>query len=479
MDRKEIINFLDSPETYNKVLSIISSKCQENDTCLDAYPQSYYLAGGSVANTIHYLLRGSVSGEPVINDIDLFFFNHQRDHSWGYNTNVDLFVQETINQTMNLDGYGRVWLGSQGEEIRMVNSERFGVVNKVTIDVHLLQKEFKETDYYQQLLNNFDLNCTTAGLDRINGKIIYNEKFVDFLENNKIEVVGVHHPLQTAIRFYKKTKELNTDSSNLETEMSLLQHSFLITNTKSIGPEWISKSADYDDFLMKYFVKDVDISNTNQQILYYSSKDFIIKPYFNQFNFRNTKSLIVFWDFFVRLKSIDKLNKLITFYKSKGLVIDEKPRTWSRSTISIRNNFINNAYYDLTDCLSIAPNYLDCDFELSELLQVDNFFKTNSAIDTSAFVVKNIKEQIKFIEFFNKNFIDKEGSVKNQLLYKIISHSNQNIKDRMGVSSLDFEEKSFFFSKNLNNLWIKSKNSNRYKHYINKKIIMNHINFSW
>ena len=85
----------------------------------------------------------------------------------------------------------------KGESIRMSNSERFGIVNKVTIDVHLSQNtEFVSTDYYKQLIQNFDLNCCCVGIDRVNNKL-FTPKFVDFLCNNKIEVISVTYPLQT------------------------------------------------------------------------------------------------------------------------------------------------------------------------------------------------------------------------------------------------------------------------------------------
>jgi hypothetical protein len=106
---------------------------------------------------------------------------------------VGNFINNNItdNVGIHLDSYGRAWIGSNGEHIKMVSSERFGDINKVTINVYSPNNNnFNEVDYYKELLGVFDLNCCMAGLDRINNKIIYTEQFIDFLFTHKIEVTN-------------------------------------------------------------------------------------------------------------------------------------------------------------------------------------------------------------------------------------------------------------------------------------------------
>lgn len=474
MNRKEIIQFLEKEETYNQILDIINRECQNNGTHIDAYPQDYFIAGGSVANTIHYILNKTE--KPIINDVDLFYFRHQTEPSWGYLHDVNSFLSHTINPVTNVDSYGRVWRGSQGEEIKMVNSERFGLINKVTIDVHLWQNKFNPTIYYTELLSGFDLNCTPVGLDRVNCKIIYTDKFVDFLLTNRIEVIGINHPLQTAVRLLKKSKELKTDNSNFENEMSLLQHSFLLHDQKAIGPEWIEKSKEYKDFIANYF-RPHPYQEAPQDLFYYTSKDFILKPYVTQFNFYGgTSALIGFWDLFVRLKDINKLNKIMTFYtQHRGLKIESEKYTWSLEVKSIRNNYINNNYIDFIICLNTSPNYFNCDFEVSDLVSVDNFLKfmRNGYMDPQPFIVSNIKEQLKFITFFTDNFIDKHGFFKMQILNRVVNSSTYCVEDKVGISSLNVDDKISVFNKLLNNLWIKPKNSRIIRHIFRPKLTFN------
>ena len=91
-------------------------------------------------------------------------------------------------------------------------------------------------------------------------------------------------------------------------------------------------------------------------------------------------------------------------------------------------------------------------------------------MDTGAFIVSNVKQQLKFIEFFNKNFIDEHGYIKMSKLSRTVHTSTFNINDKKGISSLDVETKINTFKRMMNNLWIKPKNSNLIKHKINKKI---------
>lgn len=472
MDRKKIIKFLEKEETYNFVLNTIDSECQKNGTHLDAYPQEYFLAGGSVANTIHHLLNKTE--KPIINDIDLFYFDHRTDPSWGYLDSTNSFITQIINPVTNVDGYGRVWRGSQGEEIRMTNSQRFGIINKVTISVHLYHKEFNVTDYYEELLNGFDLNCTPVGLDRVNRKIVYTDKFVDFLSSNQIEVIGILHPLQTAVRLYKKIKELNTDSSNFTTEMSLLQHSFLISDLKTIGPEWIEKSKLYRDFISIYF-KAHPYQESPEDLFYYTSTPFELKPYVDQFRFSSLNSLIGFWDIFVRNKEPQKLNKIITFYvQQRGLKIEDKKRFWDIENKTIRNCYINNKYMDFFEALSISPNYFNCDFETKDLVEVDNFFKflQKGYMESNAFIVKNIKQQLDFIKFFEKKFVDSHGLIKmsslSKVFYRVFNH-----EERTEISSLEVEVKVQAINKLLNDLWLKPKNRFLVKHKFKQKPFLN------
>ena len=117
----------------------------------------------------------------------------------------------------------------------------------------------------------------------------------------------------------------------------------------------------------------------------------------------------------------------------------------------------------------MSPNYFNCDFEIADLIRVDEFLKFIGYYhyDPYPFIVNNIKEQLSFINFFSKKFIDKHGYLKSKELIKVIQFSSFNIKDRIEISSLDVETKIESFNRLLNNIWLKPKNKNIIKHRFN------------
>ena len=482
MDRKKVIDFLESDETYNKVLDIISMECRENGTQIDEHPQEYFIAGGAISNTIHHILNPEINKKPVINDIDFFFFNRRTELDFGL-YNDDGFITQTLNPVVSMDDYGRTWLGSRGESIRMSNSERFGIVNKVTIDVHLSQSiEFVSTDYYKQLIQNFDLNCCCVGIDRVNNKIIYNKKFVDFLCSNKIEVISVTYPLQTAVRMLRKSKELQSDVTNFETEMSLLQHSFVLNREKTIGQEWFDKSKKYESFVAKYFLLSCNLRPALGGLYTYTSKEFSLVQYFDQFHFKSENSLIGFWDLFVRKKDLKKLNELITFYvKNTSFKVGPSEEVyWAHSKTYRGKIKTANINFDFIDSLGLVPDYFDSDFNAQDLKVIyeANKFLQEEFVDPKICLTSNIKSHLKFLSFFLSKFVDRHGNFKRELLWKCVgpvSHIN-----RMGISSFDCDEKIKAFKKALNNTWFNLSDSFKFKHNFrrkNKFIDLNNLEF--
>jgi hypothetical protein len=474
MDKKEIISFLDKEETYNKVLSFLNDKCGDfND-----YPEEYFIAGGSIANTLHCILNGGES--PVINDLDLFYFHHTRQQLWIHSEPGDNFIQQSINQTINLDGYSRVWYGSGGEEIAMTNSERFGDINKITINVHLYQGEFNPLDYYKQLLNNFDLNCCAVGIDRVSKKIIYTKHFVDFLSHNRIEVISITHPLQTAVRMKKKSEELKTDTSNFKTEMSLIQHSFLVRGRNAIGLEWASKIKDYTDFIDEYFVFDdvrtENIATGEPTLFYYGPTNFILNPATHQFKFNRSQSLISFWDIFIRGKKENekKSNELIKFYMEKmGLrvITDSSVRYNNRDLHSATSKKVNRTNFDPINAVGLSPNYLDCDFDFDDLRKVHtiNLYFSENGVDPAIFLADTIKDHIKVLTYIRKRFMTETGLFKSGIFQKVInrSYNNEEKEHRITLGSLDYKKKINSFETLVNGLWIKEKWA--YKYFFKNK----------
>lgn len=464
MGRKEIQQFLEKKETYDKVLEIIENGCQFNGTHLGNYCDHNLLAGGAVANTIHYLLHETEFNQPVINDVDIFCFRHIDGSREGFYFNEESFINQTINEPTDMGGYDYTIHGANSEQIVMANSQRFGIINEINIDVYLQRKEFVTTDYYRTLLNNFDLNCTSAALDRVNGKIIYTTDFVRFLLSNQIEVTNTKQPLQTALRMDKKSYELKTDRSNFEDEISLLQHSFLFNNKLILGPLWINKAKENKEFLSKYFK--AYRHETNNDLIYYSSKPFELRPYTNYFRINNNSSLLGFWDLFVRKRDKQKLKKIISFYDLKcGPNIKSDKMVWGLNKNHPKTERVKNVV-DFMVLLNSSPSYFDTDFEVEDLIIINNFFISlrGNHINIKPFITKNIKEQIKFVHYFNRNFKNKKYPtlIKTGIIHRILQTSYAS------TLTLNVLDKVKIFNKELNNLWIKPKNKYLFKHNFRK-----------
>ena len=495
MNRKELIKFLNSEKTFNEVLGIINHKLQKNGVVVGDYPMHYFIAGGSIANTIYYLLNKEKFEEPVINDIDMFFFNNVLGYDWGSN-NLNSFIHTNLSNVVAIDGYGRTWFGPSGETMRMFGSERFGIVNKVSINVFKQSiQNFNETNYYKTLLTVFDLNCCMAGLDRINNKIIYTEDFLDFLESNMIEVTNVSQPLQTSIRLKNKIKQLKSDGSNFNKELLLIKHSFINKKIHSIGPEWMKKVKDNREFVLEHFNFNVKNPNPAENIFDYTVKDFEIEKYYNNFDIFNNQKLIAFWKLFVRRKNEEALNKVLTFYNNifmgltggKNITNQETVIYESETNLNrLLGSEIRFSSLDFVSILSLSPKYFDCDFTIEDLERVHNFndyIQKEMFSNASIFVTKNISEHLKMINYVKKVFVDKNGMFRQNLLTKIVYRSRLDKKNNLTV--LDYEEKIKIFKKLVNGIWIKSYNSHgkfgplSHRFLPNKKLDLNLIDFEW
>ncbi len=439
MIRESVLEFLNSEETYNNILSLIEKECDTQNVTLNDYSLDYFLCGGAVANTIYYILNTHKFDKPIINDVDLFYFNKIEDRFNYYNLwDPNCYIQQNINSKTHIDEYSRVWVSSCGEEMRMVRSERFGFINKITINVNTFTNDFTQSSYYKQLIENFDLNCCQVGLDRVNKKIIYTEDFLEFILTDLIEVTVMSSPLQTTLRLWNKTNQLMTNSANLEDEIRLLQHYFINYTTNKIGNEWLSKFNDNREFLEKYYYL-VNFNELND-LHTYSSKTFVIEDIIDKLKFDvNHSNIIPIWDAFVRGKDYAKNIKDVVKFVNDDLVEPKYPSL---------------IYY-----LSQSPKFFECSFTHDDLIKVSRFIKLlyTEVFIPSSFLVENVEKQIVFIDFFNKKFMNRDGSIKKDLLTKVIIKLNNSYFDNIEMTKPFLNSKINIINKTLESLWFKNK----------------------
>lgn len=455
---KKIIDFLNSDNTFYKVLDILNSYGDISKA------KDGFIAGGSVANTIFHLLHG---GKIVINDIDVYrqavkLKGDNTDWLVEENKSKDWYPSTYINEDgleIFDDNYGRIYVSESGARMKVSKHSRDGIFNNIEYmyeDGYGRSNGVKPKSKELVIIEGFDLNNCKAGLDMENGKILYTKEFVDFLKTKQIKVVNPCAPVQTTIRIYNKIKELGL-YCDLEHEMRFLtvasKHLHSGQMTKIIGPETKQKYDKIKDFVEKYFVlrepKNIDELPYSLRDVYYKDgkhdPDVKIWVYDSVIDFdivENVGSINNFkrvWELLYTIKKKseqDKINKI--FYKNifLGNMLED---TWTRRVYKDQNaNWLQELSSDKCDDYIEEPhyysnrfthqmiltkkNYHKCDFTIKHVDFIDKFIIEHGTI---GFLLKNcetISEQYNMVKFI-KSLANKEGD------WIIGSLENINFKD--------------------------------------------------
>lgn len=396
-----IKDFLESKETYKKVLEILSHHfdgslsyatsnvvTSENETIeIDGF-----IAGGSVSNILYYLLYGV---KPVVNDIDIFFHKKTRKPIFT-KKNSETKLEKITSNVVDVG-----WYGSNRSEnsFKIYGHKREGILNYVHTCI------FSEDKSYTVFLDNFDLNCCKSGLDIKNEKIVYTEDFVEFLKSRQIEISKVINPIQTTIRIKNKVKDLDC-YCDIDSEISLLQHASIYHHKIGIqiGEETYAKYLNNKDFVDKYFtIKELDYSKIsfNSPFTVINGESWIFEPKLNgyivPFWFNNVNQLYVYWRLFksnLSRSKKSKIDKIMSYIYSNGFsklnTFDSKVFVTERllgNSVAYKNYTKQglNYYMGIKDIkvhqinstiwkFLISNNrYYDCDFDIRHLKLIEKF----------------------------------------------------------------------------------------------------------
>jgi hypothetical protein len=308
---KKIIEFLESKETYKKVHNIINKALKEagnngiisegverplTGDPLSMYNQSIggdkelFLCGGAVANVLYHIYHETE--KPIINDVDFFImesafksetFSNER--SLGRGDDLFSLFGSSSKMKSNEDGYDFVYQQEGGHRYHIIDERKDKLLNWVAVSVEnydsrnsIFGRPSKGIDKPKTdqdvVLGGFDLNCTQAGLNISEGKIIYEEGFAEFLKTKQMVVTAPHTPMQTLIRLYKKVEELGC-YCDIELESRFLLGAFFCDGIKqTIGDVTYKKYLKYKDVLDEHITL-VKVS-TNQLKLVLGISDAII-----------------------------------------------------------------------------------------------------------------------------------------------------------------------------------------------------------
>ena len=477
MGKKEIINFLEDRKTYEKVLDILKSLDTSENKNFDSEVEDL-IAGGSVANTIYHLLNKERSPKPVINDIDLFSMEVNNDIFFRNHTDEHFLMGEGISNETNVDGYGKIWVGKYGNTLSMVSTTRNGLLNKINLYVTKHSKEFNPIDYYEDVISVFDLSNCQVAIDRVNQKLIYTERFLEFLLTHKIEITNLNQPLQTAFRLNKKVLELGCVETDVMSEINLLQHASFIfgSHNNYVGPIWREKIKDNKEFFLNIFrfKKNGAFYGPNEESFVYIFKPFELKHNFNNLpRFTSHGSLMAYWDIFVRDKNPKVKSKL------EGYIPKLTSNQYSKTIMSsnykpLKNNIsllegTNVQFHDfIFYYLGESPNYLNGDIEneFDKLCYVKKIInETQQFLDFRFTLVSTLDDHVKFLNYFEGKFC-KNGQWRSNDIRKLVLMRH----NKSSLTSNSYKEKLTDLKNCINNLFVRFTGRKMRHNFTQKKI---------
>jgi len=233
---------------------------------LQTIPDGGFLAGGAVANTLLRMKNGKGTHDDnlyPINDLDIFVESD--------NENIQGSAPLRTKELIIKEGYYAGDIGyDEDSNYRILKVERDGLLNVITIsqiaDLH-------NNRDYMYILNGFDFNCCQVGIDLETGNLFYTPQFEEFFNTNQLDITAIYTPGHTAIRLFKKIKELNC-YCDVEKCMEILSQPLIPSITwRLMKSQWgFYFSHKYKDMFMEYFPK--------------------IKPYFKMVKFFDDKKEI-------------------------------------------------------------------------------------------------------------------------------------------------------------------------------------------
>ena len=226
-------------------------------------PKRGFIAGGSLANTIWELVSGN---KAVVNDIDVFLFRQRTDVPLE-ETRETLFRYKETDKKFYEDYTGICWSTFTKNFYSIVSSETNGIFNEILYDSNIEEPQF--------ILNSFDINCTRVGYSIELDKFYWTKDFEDFLTTGKLLVSNLTTPSHTAVRIFKKSKELNSPVDEFEFKVisQALNSTFNDTNKLRFKERYNTIFEKYSEDLSEYFKIERDTLNENYIKLNFNSDD--------------------------------------------------------------------------------------------------------------------------------------------------------------------------------------------------------------
>jgi hypothetical protein len=434
-------NILKDKDIVSKVLNKLNELC--------VIPDNGFLAGGAVANT---LLSMKYDDKYPINDLDIFIESEEKEDPFDMEYRSSMAPTRTQELTI-LSGYYEGELSyDHGSNYRILEVERDGLLNWITISRVSDRSNLRN---YSYILNGFDFNCCQVGIDLKTNELYYTEEFEEFLNTKQLDVTAIYTPAHTAIRLFKKKKELNC-YCDVEKCMELLSQPLIRETRVRLHSRYFGTyfSHKYKSMFLEHYG---DIKPFFSMVSFFDDK----KEMWDVSNNNNTRvSLdryhVTNWLDPQKTIPIELLQKWETYndimwtlvpikYNTPNVRIKEilssveyNPLTFMSSykliNGKIKNNIINKCEIVLregkyTKLLTLLnPYFCDCDFSSTHINDVEGFVsKYSQLLDIIVKFKINLQECVELIKVI-KRVISVEGDWIEIKLMEILGNWNVVIK---------------------------------------------------
>jgi hypothetical protein len=434
-------NILKDKDIVSKVLNKLNELC--------VIPDNGFLAGGAVANT---LLSMKYDDKYPINDLDIFIESEEKEDPFDMEYRSSMAPTRTQELTI-LSGYYEGELSyDHGSNYRILEVERDGLLNWITISRVSDRSNLRN---YSYILNGFDFNCCQVGIDLKTNELYYTEEFEEFLNTKQLDVTAIYTPAHTAIRLFKKKKELNC-YCDVEKCMELLSQPLIRETRVRLHSRYFGTyfSHKYKSMFLEHYG---DIKPFFSMVSFFDDK----KEMWDVSNNNNTRvSLdryhVTNWLDPQKTIPIELLQKWETYndimwtlvpikYNTPNVRIKEilssveyNPLTFMSSykliNGKIKNNIINKCEIVLregkyTKLLTLLnPYFCDCDFSSTHINDVEGFVSKYSQLLNIIVKFKiNLQECVELIKVI-KRVISVEGDWIEIKLMEILGNWNVVIK---------------------------------------------------
>lgn len=405
-------------------------------------PNEGFLAGGAVANT---LLNMKWESRYPINDLDIFVEGEEnKEVHTPLRTNNLVISSEYNGFRMSYD---------HGSNYRILDVDRDGMLNWIYISKVIDRENLKNYDY---ILRGFDFNCCQVGIDLSNNQLYYTTEFEEFLNTKQLEITAIYTPSHTAIRLFKKIKELRC-YCNVDNCMELLSQPLIygtqaFLNHSHFGFYFSHKYKDlYKEYYpqLKSYFKMIRFFDHKKKLWEVRDKIYNLVEVENEDHAANwldpmrsiPEEVLEKWakynNIMWTLKPIkyiepnEEITQIleginynpITFINSYKIIKGKMKKTLAKKAKMVMKNGNFTKIIGL-----IYPEFYDCDFTISHIKILEKEIEINNSLQI--FIIKfglNLQESIKFCVDLQKIW-NKDGEWIIPILNKVLGECKPIVK---------------------------------------------------